>query len=156
MPTIRRIWSYHVVVLQRTATNGNERLPQKHSIFCMSLLERSTSHTSLYQQPPYCCFQPISSPEAAILLVCARNRDLWATLKARRKYGQISLAVVTCSFQPQSLTHAQNQTGTRNSWFRFLNRPEPLRFLTAGPTQALGTRLCFQLPVSFLCACQVA
>ena len=37
--------------------------------------------------------QPISSPEAAILLVCARNRDLWAKLKARQKDGQISLAV---------------------------------------------------------------
>ena len=45
------------------------------------------------------------------------------------------------SFQPLSPTHAQNQTGARNFWFRFLNRPEPLRFLTAGQTQALGTRL---------------
>ena len=83
----------------------------------------------------------ISFPEAAILLVCARNRDLWARLKARQKDGQISLAVETCSFQPQSPTHAQNQTGTKNSWFRFFNRPEPLRFPAAGQTQALGTRL---------------
>ena len=41
LPTIRKIWSFHVVVPQRTATNDNERLPQKHSIsskkkFCMS------------------------------------------------------------------------------------------------------------------------
>ena len=33
---------------------------------------------------------PISSPESAILLDCARNRDLWASLKARQKNGQIS------------------------------------------------------------------
>ena len=78
----------------------------------------------------------ISSPEAAILLVCARNRDLWAKLKARQKDGQISLAVETCSFQPQSPTHAQNQTGTRISWFRFWIRPEPLRFTTAGQGDA--------------------
>ena len=79
---------------------------------------------------------PISSPEAAILLVCARNRDLWAKLKARQKDGQISLAVETCSFQPQSPTHAQNLTGSKISWFRFWIRPEPLRFTTAGQGDA--------------------
>ena len=83
----------------------------------------------------------ISSPGAAILLVYARNRDLWARLKARQKGGQISLAVETCSFQPQSSTHAQNQAGTRNCWFLFSNRPEPLRFPATGQTQTLGTRL---------------
>ena len=83
----------------------------------------------------------ISSPGAAILLVYARNRDLWARLKARQKGGQISLAVETCSFQPRSSTHAQNQTGTKNCWFRFLNRPERLRLTATGQTQTLGTRL---------------
>ena len=78
----------------------------------------------------------ISSPEAAILQVCARNRDLWAKLKAHQKDGQISLAVETCSFQTQSPTHAQNQTGTRISWFRFWIRPEPLCFPTAGQGDA--------------------
>ena len=78
----------------------------------------------------------ISSPEPAILLDCARNRDLWARLKAHQKNGQISLAVETCSFQPQSPTHAQNQTGTRISWFRFWIRPEPMRFPTAGQGDA--------------------
>ena len=81
------------------------------------------------------CFT-ISSPEAAILLVCTRNQDLWAKLKARQKDRQSSLAVETCSFQPQSPTHAQNQTGTRISWFRFWIRPEPLRFPTAGQGDA--------------------
>ena len=78
----------------------------------------------------------ISSPEPAILLDCARNRDLWARLKAHQKNGQISLAVETCSFQPQSPTHTQNQTGTRISWFRFWIQPEPMRFPTAGQGDA--------------------
>ena len=93
----------------------------------------------------------ISSPEAAIRLVCARNRDLWVRLKARQKDGQISLAVETCSFQPQSPTHAQNQTGTRISWFRSISFKEPALPLSAlllsfsdhwsRGTWTLGTRL---------------
>ena len=80
--------------------------------------------------------ETISSPEPAILLDCAKNRDLWARLKARQKNGQISSAVETRSFQSQSPTHAQNQTGTRISWFRFWIRPEPMRFPTAGQGDA--------------------
>ncbi len=57
----------------------------------------------------------ISSPEAAILLVCARDRDLWAILKARHKGVWIWLAVENMSVSPQSLAHAHNQTGTRIS-----------------------------------------
>ena len=89
-------------------------------------------------QYPSADFQGVDNlvPEPAILLDCAKNRDLWARLKARQKNGQISLAVETCSFQPQSPTHAQNQTGTRISWFRFWIRPEPMRFKTAGQGDA--------------------
>ena len=98
-------------------------------------LHGSLAHLLSVQQK-LMCNAPISSPEPAILLDCARNRDLWARLKARQKNGQISLAVETCSFQPQSPTHAQNQTGTRISWFRFWIRPEPMRFPTAGQGDA--------------------
>ncbi len=31
---------------------------------------------------------PISSPEAAILQVCARDRDLWAILRSRHKVSE--------------------------------------------------------------------
>ena len=81
------------------------------------------------------CYIPISSPEAAIL-VCARNRDLWARLKARQKDGQISLFISTTISDVRAESNR-----SRNSWFRFLNRPEPLHFPAAGQTQALGTRL---------------
>ena len=96
----------------------------------MKNLVKLENHSTLFAMPS------ISSPEAVILLVWARNRDLWAKLKARQKDDQISLAVETCSFQPQSPTHAQNQTRTRISWFRFWIRPEPLRFPTAGQGDA--------------------
>ena len=88
----------------------------KLRVFCRPITKRSAQNQSKRNLVP-------RSLEAAILLVRARNR---ARLKAYQIDGQISLAVETCSFQPQSPTHAQNQTGTRNSWFRFLNRPEPL------------------------------
>ena len=80
----------------------------------------------------------ISSPEATILLVCARNRDLWPKLKARQKDGQISLAVETCSFQPQS--PIKPEPGFPGSGFGFDQSPCASRPLVKG-TEALGTRL---------------
>ena len=76
---------------------------------------------------------------------------VWTRLKARQNDGQVSLTVQNSLFQPQSPTHAQNQTGTRNSWFRFLNHPEPLRFPAIGQTQALGTRLRLATFVRYCC-----
>ena len=87
-----------------------------------------------------CQLTSILSPEATILLVCARNRDIWARLKAHKKTAKSHWLLKLVHLKPQSLTHTQNQTGTRNSWVRFLICPEPLRFLTTGQTQALGMR----------------
>ena len=83
----------------------------------------------------------------------ARNRDLWVKLKARPKDGQISLAVETCSFQPQSPTHAQNQSGTRISWFRFWIQPEPLRFSTARQGDAAPGDEIVDFLANRYCAC---
>ena len=54
------------------------------------------------------------------------------TESAGKKTAKSDWLLKTCLFHPESPTHAHSQTGTKNSWFRFLNRPEPLRFQTAG------------------------
>ena len=74
----------------------------------------------------------ISSPEAAILLTYARNRDLCANLKVRHKGDRIELAVENLFVSSQFPAHTHNQTGTRISWFRSWICPEPLSFPTAG------------------------
>ena len=58
--------------------------------------------------------------------------------------------------------HMQNQTGTSNSWLRFLNCPEPLCFLTSGQMQAMGTRLIYLydgalrlISITVVCSCQI-
>ncbi len=71
---------------------------------------------------------PISSPDTAILLVCARDRVL-SPPKTRPR--------LACSFHPQCLAHALNRTGTTISWFRFWIRPELLGVHRSGDPSEL-------------------
>ena len=81
----------------------------------------------------------ISSPEPAILLDCARNRDLWARLKARQKNGQISLGV-HFNHNLRRTRRIKPEPGFPGSGFGFDQSPCASRPLVKG-TRALGTRL---------------
>ena len=116
-----------------------------HSRLC-SLNRNEPGHAIETRRNGFFDNEAISFPESAILLDCARNRELCARLKARQKNDQISLAVETCSFQVH-FNHNLRRTrrikpepGFPGSGFGFDQSPCASRPLVKG-TLALGTRL---------------
>ena len=88
----------------------------------------------------------ISSPEAAIPLVCARNRDLWAKLKARQKTAKSHwlLKLVQFNHNFQRTRRIKPEPGFPGSGFGFDQSPCASQPLVKG-TRALGTIFIFSV-----------